>query len=206
MLYQPTTYTRRLTVLKDMPPKNGGGMQARPPDQAMIALCSFTTGIGMVRMWSHYTEDGRKVRQRLHQQQAMEDVTVIDGLTLDHAKRLGRSSILTLEHLKVIEIDRLQAAGLDQEAVDLILAWRAEEGVESVESSEPEGLAVIEGLTPTNAKKLTAAGLDTLDKLLVAPVEALEELKLSKSALEAVKAWREQQAKAETAEKRETKA
>lgn len=180
----------------------------RPPDQQLIALCTFLRGDGMVRRGSVYTEDGRKVRERLHQRQAMEDVTVIDGVTVADAKKLGRAGILTLEHLRIIEVDHLAAAGLRQAAIDAILAWRGADGEEDGEGTDPAtpptGLEKI-GLTATNVKKLQAAGLDTLDKVVAAPAEALEGLKLSKTALEALLAWRQQLVDAELAEKRETK-
>ncbi len=161
----------------------------------MIALVGFSPGAGVIPRWSRFTERASRVKHRLDHRQAMEDVTVIAGVTIEHAKIIARAGVFTLEALADLAEEVLSGLALDAAAIEAIAEWRAARREEIAKAeAEEEGLIDIPGVGPATAAKLADAGIDDFSKLLAAPDEALEALELSAAALDALRTYRAEQA------------
>ena len=161
----------------------------------MIAITGFSPGAGVVRRWTRFVERPGLVKARIESRQAMEDVTQIDGLELQHAQRLARAGVLTFDDLAELGPERLAGIGFDPEAIEAVSKWQrlTEEDHQKAMKAKP-ALVDIAGIGPKTAETLLDAGIDDFEKMKAVPSEALDALGLARAAREAISAWRSAEA------------
>lgn len=183
-------------------------MREKRPDTPMIAVCSFSPGRGTVRRWSRFTERSGRAVNRIKNRQAMEDVTLIEGLSLDHAKLLARAGKLTFEALEATSAKDLAELGFDKAAVAAVEGWKREQAKAAL-AAAGDDLTSIPGVAKKTAELLASHNIHSFEDLRQLPDAALDQLGLAPKAIQGIREWRggasKDEPKADGAKPTETK-